>query len=182
MTATGRAILASAAALAMAPMLSLAARAQPAWPSRPIRLVVPCVAGSAVAAQHLAGGAIDAAFATLVSAGPVADGGRARFLAVGTRSRVESRPDAPTIQASDHAGFPSIARAGAFGPAATPPAVVRVLSDVLVEAVDEPSIRQRLGQIGCVALATRPTEFLRFVREGRTEMANLVREANIRAE
>jgi tripartite-type tricarboxylate transporter receptor subunit TctC len=138
--------------------------------------------GGAAAAQDLAGGAIDAVFTTLVSAGPVVDGGRARFLAVGTASRVESRPDVPTIQESDFAGFESNEWAGLFGPAATPPAVVRALSDALVEAVADPAIRQRLVQIGCVPLATRPDDFARFVREGREAMATLVREANIRAQ
>jgi tripartite-type tricarboxylate transporter receptor subunit TctC len=138
--------------------------------------------GGAAAAQDLAGGAIDAVFTTLVSAGPVVDGGRARFLAVGTATRVESRPEVATIQESDFPGFESNEWAGLFGPAATPPAVVQALSDALVEAVADPAIRQRLVQIGCVPLATRPDDFARFVREGREAMATLVREANIRAE
>ncbi|MGK7867901.1 Bug family tripartite tricarboxylate transporter substrate binding protein [Falsiroseomonas sp. E2-1-a20] len=138
--------------------------------------------GGAAAAQDLAGGAIDAVFTTLVSAGPVADGGRARFLAVGTRTRVESRPDVPTIHESGFEGFESNEWAGLFGPASTPPAVVQALSDALIEAVAEPTIRQRLVQIGCVPVASCPDDFARFVRDGRAEMAALVRDANIRAE
>jgi tripartite-type tricarboxylate transporter receptor subunit TctC len=138
--------------------------------------------GGAAAAQDLASGAIDAVFTTLVSAGPVVDGGRARFMAVGTTTRVESRPDVPTIHESGYEGFDSNEWAGLFGPASTPPAVVQRLSDALVEAAAEPTIRQRLVQIGCVVVASRPDEFARFVREGRAAMATLVREANIRAE
>ena len=138
--------------------------------------------GGAAAAQDLASGAIDAVFTTLVSAGPVVDGGRARFLAVGTTTRVESRPDVPTIHESGYEGFDSNEWAGLFGPASTPPAVVQRLSDALTEAAAEPAIRQRLVQIGCVVVASRPADFARFVREGRAAMATLVREANIRAE
>jgi tripartite-type tricarboxylate transporter receptor subunit TctC len=138
--------------------------------------------GGAAAAQDLAGGAIDAVFTTLVSAGPVVDGGRARFLAVGTRTRVESRPDVPTIHESGFDGFESNEWAGFFGPASTPPTVVQALYGALSEAVADPAIRQRLVQIGCVPLATSPDDFARFVRDGRAEMANLVREANIGAE
>ncbi len=138
--------------------------------------------GGAAAAQDLAAGAIDAVFTTLVSAGPVVEGGRARFLAVGTTQRVESRPDVPTIAESGYEGFESNEWAGLFGPAGTPPAVVQALSDALVEAVAVPAIRQRLVQIGCVPLATRPADFARFVTEGRATMAALVRDANIRAE
>ena len=136
----------------------------------------------AAAAQDLASGAIDAVFTTLVSAGPVVDGGRARFLAVGTTTRVESRPDVPTISESGYEGFDSNEWAGLFGPAATPPAVVQRLSDALTAALAEPAIRQRLVQIGCVVVGSKPDDFARFVREGRAAMATLVREANIRAE
>jgi tripartite-type tricarboxylate transporter receptor subunit TctC len=138
--------------------------------------------GGAAAAQDLASGAIDAVFTTLVSAGPVVDAGRARFLAVGTTTRVESRPDVPTIHESGYPGFDSNEWAGFFGPAATPPAVVGAMYGALSEAIGDPTLRARLVQIGCVPVASRPEEFARFIREGRETMAALVREANIRAE
>jgi tripartite-type tricarboxylate transporter receptor subunit TctC len=138
--------------------------------------------GGAAAAQDLAAGAIDAVFTTLVSAGPVVDGGRARFLAVGTLARVESRPDVPTIAEQGFAGFESNEWAGLFGPAGTPQGVVAALYDALAEAIAVPALRQRLVQIGCVPVASRPADFARFVTEGRAAMATLVREANIRAE
>ncbi|MGG5809768.1 Bug family tripartite tricarboxylate transporter substrate binding protein [Falsiroseomonas sp. CW058] len=138
--------------------------------------------GGAAAAQDLASGAIDAVFTTLVSAGPVVDAGRARFLGVATATRVESRPDIPTIAESGHAGFESNEWAGLFAPAGAPPATVAALYDALADAIAQPALRQRLVQIGCVPVASRPEEFARFVREGREQMAVLVREANIRAE
>lgn len=138
--------------------------------------------GGAAAAQDLASGAIDAVFTTLVSAGPVVDGGRARFLAVGTTTRVESRPDVPTIHESGYPGFDSNEWAGLFGPATTPPAVVAAMFEALTAAITDPALRARLVQIGCVPVASRPEDFARFVREGREAMAALVREANIRAE
>ncbi|PWS35069.1 twin-arginine translocation pathway signal protein [Falsiroseomonas bella] len=138
--------------------------------------------GGAAAAQDLASGAIDAVFTTLVSAGPVVDSGRARFLAVGTTERVESRPQVPTIAESGYAGFESNEWAGLFGPAATPPAVVSRMYDALAEAMAVPANRQRLIQIGCVPVGSRPADFARFVAEGRGAMATLVREANVRAD
>jgi tripartite-type tricarboxylate transporter receptor subunit TctC len=138
--------------------------------------------GGAAAAQDLASGAIDAVFTTLVSAGPVVDAGRARFLGVATATRVESRPDVPTIAESGFAGFESNEWAGLFGPAGTPPAVVRAMYDALSDAIAQPALRARLVQIGCVPVASAPDAFARFVREGREQMATLVRDANIRAE
>jgi tripartite-type tricarboxylate transporter receptor subunit TctC len=138
--------------------------------------------GGAAAAQDLASGAVDAVFTTLVSAGPVVDGGRARFLGVGTLERVESRPTVPTIAEQGFAGFESNEWAGLFGPAGTPAPVVAAMYDALAEAIAVPALRQRLVQIGCVPVASRPADFARFVTEGRAAMATLVREANIRAE
>jgi tripartite-type tricarboxylate transporter receptor subunit TctC len=138
--------------------------------------------GGAAAAQDLASGAIDAVFTTLVSAGPVVDGGRARFLGVGTLARVESRPDVPTIAEQGFAGFESNEWAGLFGPAGTPAPVVDAMYEALSAAIADPALRARLVQIGCVPVASRPADFARFVTEGRAAMATLVREANIRAE
>jgi tripartite-type tricarboxylate transporter receptor subunit TctC len=138
--------------------------------------------GGAAAAQDLASGAIDAVFTTLVSAGPVVESGRARFLAVGTTTRVESRPDVPTVAESGYPGFESNEWAGLFGPSSTPPAVVARMHEALAEAIADPTLRARLVGIGCVPVASRPEAFARFVREGRDAMAALVREANIRAE
>jgi tripartite-type tricarboxylate transporter receptor subunit TctC len=138
--------------------------------------------GGAAAAQDLASGAIDAVFTTLVSAGPVVDAGRARFVGVATSARVESRPDVPTIAEQGYAGFESNEWAGLFGPAGTPPAVVTAMYDALAAAIADPTLRARLVQIGCVPVASRPADFARFVTEGRAAMATLVREANIRAE
>jgi tripartite-type tricarboxylate transporter receptor subunit TctC len=136
--------------------------------------------GGAAAAQDLAAGNIDAVFTTLVSAGPVVDGGRARFLAVGTPARVESRLTVPTIDESGFPGFDSNEWAGLLGPAGTPPAAVATLYAALSAAIAEPATRARLVQIGCVPVASTPADFTRFLAEGRASMATLVREANIR--
>jgi tripartite-type tricarboxylate transporter receptor subunit TctC len=138
--------------------------------------------GGAAAAQDLASGAIDAVFTTLVSAGPVVDAGRARFIGVATAARVESRPGVPTVAEQGYPGFESNEWAGLFGPAATPPAVVAAMSAALSEAIADPVLRARLVQIGCVPVASSPADFARFVTDGRAQMATLVREANIRAE
>jgi tripartite-type tricarboxylate transporter receptor subunit TctC len=108
--------------------------------------------------------------------------GGARFLGVATATRVESRPDLPTIAEGGFAGFESNEWAGFFGPAATPAPVVAALYEALSAAIADPTLRARLVQIGCVPVASRPEEFARFVTEGRAAMATLVRDANIRAE
>ncbi len=136
--------------------------------------------GGADAARDLAAGSIDAVFITTVSAGPIVDSGRARFLAVATLERIPSRPDVPTLAESGFPGFNSNEWAALFGPAGTPAPVVAALHAALAEALADAGVKQRLAQIGAVAIGSAPADFARFVREGREQMATLVREAGIR--
>ncbi|MFZ4408827.1 MAG: Bug family tripartite tricarboxylate transporter substrate binding protein, partial [Paracraurococcus sp.] len=136
--------------------------------------------GGADAARDLAAGSIDAVFITTVSAGPIVDSGRARFLAVATLQRIPSRPDVPTLAESGFPGFNSNEWAALFGPAGTPAPVVAALHAALAEALADAGVKQRLAQIGAVAIGSAPADFVRFVREGREQMATLVREAGIR--
>lgn len=136
--------------------------------------------GGADAARDLAAGAIDAAFITTVSAGPIVDSGRARFLAVATLQRVPSRPDVPTLAESGYPGFESNEWAALFGPPGLPASIVGALHAALATALADEGVRQRLAQIGAVPVGSPPEEFARFVREGREQMAALVQEAGIR--
>ena len=138
--------------------------------------------GGADAARDLAAGVLDGTFITALSAGPIADSGRARILAVATESRLPSRPDIPTIA---EAGLPGLTIAewcALFAPAGTPMPVATRLHEAVAAALADPEVRNRLAQIVALPVGSSPTEFARFVREGRESMATLVREAGIRAE
>ncbi len=62
--------------------------------------------GGADAARDLAAGALDAVFITMLSARPIVDSGRARFLAVANANRTTLRPLVPTFA---EAGLPGVA-------------------------------------------------------------------------
>ncbi|MDO9710000.1 Bug family tripartite tricarboxylate transporter substrate binding protein [Paracraurococcus lichenis] len=136
--------------------------------------------GGADAARDLAAGAIDAVFITTVSAGPIVDSGRARFLAVATLQRVPSRPDVPTLAESGFPGFDSNEWAALFGPHGMPAPIVAKLHEALTAALADDGVKQRLAQIGAVPVGSAPADFARFVKDGREQMAVLVREAGIR--
>ncbi|NOG71858.1 tripartite tricarboxylate transporter substrate binding protein [Roseicella sp. DB1501] len=136
--------------------------------------------GGAEAARDLAAGSIDAVFITTVSAGPIVDSGRARFLAVTTAARVPSRAEVPTLSESGFPGFESSEWAALFGPHGLPAPIVGGLHQALVAALAEEGVKQRLTQIGAVPVGSAPTDFARFVAEGRAQMASLVKEAGIR--
>lgn len=138
--------------------------------------------GGADAARDLAAGNLDGVFITALSAGPIVDSGRARFLAVAAAERLAARPEVPTIAESGIAGFDISEWAALFAPAGTPPAIAERLHAALAETLREPEVRTRLAQLGAVPVGTAPAEFARFLTQGRAAMTQLVRDANIRIE
>lgn len=138
--------------------------------------------GGADAARDLAGGNLDGVFITALSAGPIVDSGRARFLAVASAERLAARPDVPTIAESGIAGFDVSEWVALIAPAATPPAIAERLHATLAATLAEPEVRARLAQLGAVPVGSTPAAFARFLTEGRAAMTRLVREANIRIE
>ncbi len=138
--------------------------------------------GGADAARDLAGGNLDGVFITALSAGPVVDSGRARFLAVASAARLAARPEVPTIAESGFPGFDISEWVGLFAPAGTPAPMITRLHEVLAASLAEPEVHARLAQLGAVPVGSTPADFTRFVTEGRAAMTVLVREANIRVE
>jgi len=138
--------------------------------------------GGSDAARDLAAGNLDGVFITALSASPIVDSGRARFIAVAAAERLPARPDVPTIAESGIAGFDVSEWAALFAPTGTPMAIADRLHAALAETLREPEVRARLAQLGAVPVGSTPAEFARFLAEGRIAMATLVREANIRIE
>ncbi|MCW8086454.1 Bug family tripartite tricarboxylate transporter substrate binding protein [Sabulicella glaciei] len=136
--------------------------------------------GGADAARDLAAGTLDGAFITMLSAGPIVDSGRARFLAVSAPQRVSLRPDVHTFAEAGTPGIELSEWCALFAPAGTPPALVTQIHGALAATLAEADVQRRLAQLAAVPVGSDPATFARFVAEGRTAMATLVREANIR--
>jgi tripartite-type tricarboxylate transporter receptor subunit TctC len=138
--------------------------------------------GGADAARDLAAGTLDAVFITLLSARPIVESGRARFLALSAPARVPLRPDLATFAEQGLAGIELSEWAALFAPAGTPAPAVTAIHAALAASLAEPEVAARLAQLGAVPVGSDPAAFARFVAEGRTAMAALVRAANIRIE
>ncbi|MCQ4159379.1 tripartite tricarboxylate transporter substrate-binding protein [Roseomonas sp. GC11] len=138
--------------------------------------------GGADAARDLAGGNLDAVFITVLSASPVVESGRARFLAVAAEQRVAVQPALPTFAEAGLPGLTLSEWVALFGPANLPAPLVERLHAALKGALEEAEVQARLAQLAAVPVGSNPAEFARFVREGRASMAALVKEADIRME
>ncbi len=138
--------------------------------------------GGADAARDLAAGTLDGVFITALSARPVVESGRARFLAIATAERLPSLPDVPTLAESGLPGFDVSEWVGLFAPAGTPEAIANRLQEALAAVLAEEEVRTRLDRLGAIPVGSTPAAFARFITEGRAAMTTLVREANIRVE
>ncbi|WP_376088235.1 Bug family tripartite tricarboxylate transporter substrate binding protein [Roseomonas sp. CCTCC AB2023176] len=138
--------------------------------------------GGADAARDLAAGVLDGVFITALSAGPIADSGRARMLAAATEGRIARRPEVPTFAEAGVPGLTISEWTALFGPAALPVEIAERLHAGITATLADPEVRARLDQIVALPVGSSPAEFATFVRDGRTAMATLVREANVRAE
>jgi len=138
--------------------------------------------GGAAAARDLAGGTLDGTLITVLSTRPVVEAGRARMLALTVPQRLPAFADVPTLAESGFPGFDVSEWVGLFAPAGTPASIVERLHAELARVLSEEPIRARLEQLGALPVGSTPSDFARFVREGREAMAVLVREANITAD
>jgi tripartite-type tricarboxylate transporter receptor subunit TctC len=132
--------------------------------------------GSGPALNDLVGGHVDFLCEQSVAVAESVLGGTVKAYTVSGTERLASLPDVPTAKEMGLAFEMSI-WAGLFAPKGTPAEVVAKLADALDKALDEPSVRERLGQLGGTipAKAERsPAAFDRFVRAEMARWAPLL--------
>jgi tripartite-type tricarboxylate transporter receptor subunit TctC len=106
--------------------------------------------------------------------------GRLRALAVTDTQRSPALKDVPT---TTEAGFPdvqAVAWFGAVAPAKTPQPAIDALSAALQAATREPSIREKLAQLGAEPVGNTPAQFEAFIGKEITKWGDVVRKANVK--
>jgi tripartite-type tricarboxylate transporter receptor subunit TctC len=119
--------------------------------------------GAAPAVNDLLGGHVQLMFADAPVLLPILQSGKLHALAVGSRTRVASLPDVPTMA---ELGMPQVEADNWYGlvaPAATPPAVLARLHAAAVEALHAPEIRDRLAEQGATPVGNSSAEFRAYV-------------------
>jgi len=109
---------------------------------------VPYRAGSADVMRDLTAGHIDLSFDQAISALPFVRSGQVRAYAITGKTRLAAAPDIPTV---DEAGAPGVYISTWFGlwaPKGTAPDVVARLTSATMEALADPTVRQRLTDLG----------------------------------
>jgi tripartite-type tricarboxylate transporter receptor subunit TctC len=132
--------------------------------------------------NDLASGQLDYSFTDGVFAHAQVREQRLRILAVGSKERMKSDPDIPTMQEQGVAGLGVPGFFGVMVPAGTPRPVVDKINGWMVDTVAQPMTQEFINNFGGDPLTTTPDEAQRMFLDGITEWGRLVKLAKIKPE
>lgn len=138
--------------------------------------------GSGPAMQSLLGGYTPIAFTTIPPALPFIKDGKAKVLAVLSKSRSPTLPDVPTMEEAGFPGQEGDNFQGLLVPAGTPPQVIKLIHDGIVSIVTTAEARQRFEALGLDVVANTPSEFAHQIDAQVVQWSKVVKAAHIRIE
>lgn len=104
--------------------------------------------GAAPAMQDLLAGRIDMIIDDPADSLPHYRAGRIKAYAVTAKSRLAAAPDIPTVDETGLPGFYFSRWHGLWAPAGTPRDIIEKLDSAVVDALADPTVRSRLGDLG----------------------------------
>ena len=135
--------------------------------------------GAAPAMNDLIGGHIPIMFDTLPTVLPAANAGNIRVLAVTSKERAASLPDAPTLDESGVKGFEATAWFGLYMPAANGNAAYTKLVGAMKEILASPTTREKFATQGVEPGKLTGADFSKFVDAEISKWAGVVKTANV---
>jgi len=138
--------------------------------------------GDAQAMADAMSGQVTMTLPTVVAATPHIRSGKLRPLAVGTKARVASLPEVPTMQEAGVPGYESFSWGGVMAPAGTPPAIINKLHAEFVRILKLPDMQEKLAGLGATVSAAGPAEFAAFLQAEIRKWDGVAKRANIRLE
>ncbi|MEI6115718.1 MAG: tripartite tricarboxylate transporter substrate binding protein [Burkholderiales bacterium] len=137
--------------------------------------------GTAPAIADLLAGQIQVGFLDMSSVGTHLSGNRIKVLAVGSKKRISSLPNIPTVS---EAGVPGYQLSGWFGivaPARVPGPIVTKLNQALVEIVAMPHVQEKMIAIGLEPISSTPEQFGQFIKDEIPRWAKLLQISGVKA-
>jgi tripartite-type tricarboxylate transporter receptor subunit TctC len=136
--------------------------------------------GAAPALADLLGGQLSFTFEPLVTAVPMMKAGRLRGFAVSSSQRSASIPNLPTMEEIGYKGFNISQFQGLLAPAGTDPAIIKILHEHTVKALQEPAnIQALVNDGGNRIVGSTPNEFEAQIKTELTMYGKLIRDARI---
>ena len=134
--------------------------------------------GGGAALIATVGGEADLSFIGIQPAFPHIQSNKLRALGITTVKRAPSLPDLPSISETVP-GYEFSSWWGLLAPAATPPAIVQLLSEQIAKAARAPEIAKRFEQDGVDAVAGTPAQFAASIKSDLARWAKVIKDNRI---
>jgi tripartite-type tricarboxylate transporter receptor subunit TctC len=141
---------------------------------------VPYRGGGAVVSDLL-GGQVQVFFGTTSLTAEQVRAGKLRALAVTGATRWEGLPDIPAV-ADFVSGYEASSLFGLGAPKQTPAAIIDKLNREVNAALDDPTLKARLIDLGGTLLAGSPADFGKLLANDTEKWSKVLRAANIKAD
>jgi tripartite-type tricarboxylate transporter receptor subunit TctC len=135
--------------------------------------------GSAAALPALLGDHVDMMFDVVATMWPQVESGKLIALGVGSLNRLPFAPNVPTI-AETLPGFEVSSWIGVALPTGTPPEILKKSSEVILEAMKDPGVIDRMRTLGAIADVKNPQEFRSFMNSDYEKWRRVIMANNIK--
>jgi tripartite-type tricarboxylate transporter receptor subunit TctC len=135
--------------------------------------------GAGPALNDLIPGRVDVMFNNIGAVLPLIQGGKLRGLAVTTAKRTPAVPDLPPIAEAGVPGFDVSSWYAFFAPAKTPPEIVAKMHADTVAALNDPTTKARLEQLGVVVVGSTPAALAAFLKSEMDKWGPVIKDAGI---
>lgn len=123
--------------------------------------------------QGIMSGEVQVALLGFGAAAPALQAGKAKAIAVTSKSRMADHPDVPAISET-YPEYEVTPWYGIVAPARTPAPIIKLINEALVEALSAPGMPQTLSRLGAEAMKMTPDEFERFLQEDAAKWKKVV--------
>ena len=144
-----------------------------------VKLVHVPYRGESMAMTDLIGGQAQIVFATTGSAIQYAKAGTVRALAITSTERLDELPDVPPLTQSVP-GYEAAGWSGLMAPRNTPPEIIDKLHKEVSAALADPTIKQRIADMGSTVPGGTPAQFAKFIADETEKWAKVIKFANVK--
>ena len=138
--------------------------------------------GIAPALKDVMGGQVPLLIDAIVPSGAQVQAGTVRGIAIVASKRAASLPQLATLSEQGFPGLDAAPFYGILGPAGMDAAVVAKLHSSLVQALNQPAVRERLGSLGFDVVASSPDQYRKLIADEIDRWSRVVREQGIKVE
>jgi tripartite-type tricarboxylate transporter receptor subunit TctC len=138
--------------------------------------------GTGPALNDIVAGHVDLIFMQLSSALKLAQGKRARILAVTTDKRLPVLKDTPTMIEAGIPGFVSNTWNAISAPPGTPAAIVAKLNKAINDSMDDPEVAKRFASLNIIKVGGSPADMRKLVQDETKRWGEVIKRAGIKAQ